>query len=156
MIDFLTKKFPDHVIGYSDHTVPDPSMTNLTSAYLLGAKIIEKHFTNNKNLKGNDHYHSMDKENLMKFKKKVSSINKLLGNYKEKTIIPTERISRLNARRSIVAIKNIKKGTMLSKSDLICKRPGTGISPIFWYKIIGKKVKKNIKSDKLISWSDLY
>ncbi len=98
----------------------------------------------------------MDKENLMKFKKKVSSINKLLGNYKEKTIIPTERISRLNARRSIVAIKNIKKGTMLSKSDLICKRPGTGISPIFWYKIIGKKVKKNIKSDKLISWSDLY
>ena len=156
MISFLAKKFPNQVIGYSDHTLPDPAMTNLTSAYLLGAKIIEKHFTNNKNLKGNDHYHSMDKENLMKFKKKVSSINKLLGNYKEKTIIPTERISRLNARRSIVAIKDIKKGTKLSKSDLICKRPGTGISPIFWYKIIGKKAKKNIKSDKLISWSDLY
>ena len=60
MIKGLKKKFPDRTIGYSDHTLPDKKMSSMTLAYLLGAMIIEKHFTHNKGLPGNDHYHAMD------------------------------------------------------------------------------------------------
>ena len=93
MIKFLTKKFPNEAIGYSDHTLPDSNMINLTTAYLLGAQIIEKHFTNNKALKGNDHYHSMNRVDLIKFKERILSINSMIGSYKEKRVLPSEKIS---------------------------------------------------------------
>ena len=64
MIKGLINSFPDYIIGYSDHTLPDPSMTSLITAHLLGAVIIEKHFTHDKNLSGNDHYHAMNIDDL--------------------------------------------------------------------------------------------
>ena len=64
MILDLKNKFPNHIIGYSDHTLPDKNMTSLLTAYLLGAKVLEKHFTDNKKKVGNDHYHSMDLKDL--------------------------------------------------------------------------------------------
>ncbi|MBD1172207.1 N-acetylneuraminate synthase family protein, partial [Pelagibacterales bacterium SAG-MED05] len=79
MITDLKKNFPQYIIGYSDHTLPDTNMLNLTTAYLLGAKVIEKHFTHNKKLKGNDHYHSMDVEDLKNLSKNITHINKILG-----------------------------------------------------------------------------
>ena len=60
MIESLKKIYPEYIIGYSDHTIPDQNMLTLTTAYILGAEIIEKHFTHNKKLEGNDHYHAMD------------------------------------------------------------------------------------------------
>ena len=66
MIYDLKKNFQKHIIGYSDHTLPDKNMTNLLTAYLFGAKVIEKHFTDNKK-RGNDHYHSMDLKDLKVF-----------------------------------------------------------------------------------------
>ena len=56
----FSRSYPNFILGYSDHTLPDPSMTSLTTAYLLGAVVIEKHFTHDKTLSGNDHYHAMD------------------------------------------------------------------------------------------------
>ena len=71
--------YPELVIGYSDHTIPDKEMTALVAAYLKGALIIEKHFTDNKKLPGNDHYHAMDIDDLKLFKQRVSKINELIG-----------------------------------------------------------------------------
>ena len=69
MISDLRKKFPKNIIGYSDHTLPCAEMTNMYTSYVLGAKVLEKHFTLNKKTKGNDHYHSMDFKDLKKLKK---------------------------------------------------------------------------------------
>ncbi len=155
MIRHLKKEFPKTTIGYSDHTLPDKNMNILTSAYLMGAKIIEKHFTSNKKLKGNDHYHSMDVSDLKIFNKKLHYIKKILGTSKSKNFIKDELVSRKHARRSLVASRNLEKGYKLKKSDIICKRPGTGISPYHFNKIIGKKLKKRIFEDQLFSWSHI-
>ena len=72
------------MIGYSDHTLPNSSMRNLVTAYLLGSRIIEKHFTNDKSLPGNDHYHAMDKNDLKNFNREIDKIIELLGNATEK------------------------------------------------------------------------
>ena len=73
MIKSLAKVFPELVMGYSDHTLPDINMNSLITAYLLGAVILEKHFTHDKSLPGNDHYHSMDVKDLKIFKDRIFS-----------------------------------------------------------------------------------
>ena len=107
MISDLIKKFPKNLIGYSDHTLPS-DMKIMEVATLLGCRIIEKHFTHNKSLPGNDHYHAMDKKDLKKYFTKIERLNLILGE-KEKRSLDSELISRLNARRSLVCSKNIKK-----------------------------------------------
>tara|TARA_Y100001935_G_C17303362_1_gene510706 strand:- start:1066 stop:2145 length:1080 start_codon:yes stop_codon:yes gene_type:complete len=155
MIKGLSKKYPDHIIGYSDHTLPDDSMTSLVSAHLLGAVIIEKHFTHDKNLPGNDHYHAMDVEDLKRFTSLIDSIYVSMGKSEHKIPIETEAISRLNARRSIVLKKNVRSGMIFSEDNLTCKRPGTGISPLHWDEIIGSISRKDLKEDDLLTWDDL-
>jgi len=155
MISDLKSKFKNYIIGYSDHTLPNKQMDSLTSAYLLGAKVIEKHFTFNKKKRGNDHYHSMDYKDLLIFTKRIRLINTLLGNNKIKKPIPEEKKSRKNARRSIVVKKFIKKGEIISEKKIIPKRPGNGISPMNWYKVVGKKSAKDLFEDEIIKESDL-
>ncbi|MDY7029045.1 MAG: N-acetylneuraminate synthase family protein, partial [Spirochaetota bacterium] len=84
MIAGLKDRYPGHMIGYSDHTVPDADMTCLTTAWLIGAKVIEKHFTFDKTLPGNDHYHAMDADDMKILLKKINQIKALLGEEKEK------------------------------------------------------------------------
>lgn len=154
MICDLQKKFPEYLVGYSDHTPPDPHMLVLTTAVLLGAVVIEKHFTLDKTLPGNDHYHSMDPSDLIKFIKNIKLIEKIIG-LREKKPIGNEYLSRKYARRSIVAKDNIPKGITITQDMLTFKRPGTGISPRDVYKIIGKKSKRDIKRDEIIRWEDI-
>ena len=154
MISYLKKKFPKYFIGYSDHTFPDSNMLVLTSAYMKGAKIIEKHFTDNKKLKNNDHFHSMDFNDLKKLVENINFIDKLLGK-KFDNFLKSENISRKNARRSVYTSRKIYKGEILNEKNIIPKRPGNGISPIHWDKIIGKKALKNLKEDALIKWKDI-
>ena len=118
-------------------------------AAFLGARIIEKHFTFDKNLPGNDHYHSMDKVDLKNFLANFSRIQTLLGE-KNKHSLESESIARQNARRSLVA-RNIKKGTILKKRHLSWKRPANGISPKDINEVIGKAVKFDIKADEIIT-----
>ncbi len=155
MISSLKKKYPQYVIGYSDHTLPDENMTPLVTSYLLGAKVIEKHFTHDKLLPGNDHYHSMDVNDLKNFKSILKKVDILKGTENIKKPIATESISRLNARRSIVLVKNVEAGHVLTELDLICKRPGTGISPLHWDEVIGCAVLSPIKEDSALQWNDL-
>ncbi len=155
MITGLRNKFPGFVIGYSDHTLPNKEMDSLLIAYLLGARVLEKHFTHDKSLQGNDHYHAMDVKDLKNFKKRLRNIQEILGPEIRKRPISTEQISIKNARRSIVTSCSIKKGTVINDELITYKRPGTGISPQFWDQVIGKKVIKNLDDDHILQWSDL-
>ncbi|MBB55353.1 MAG: acetylneuraminic acid synthetase [Magnetovibrio sp.] len=154
MIEGLAEQFPSHVIGYSDHTRPDPAMIVLTSAYLKGARVIEKHFTFDKGLPGNDHYHAMDVDDLRRFTENVALLSEVSGN-RHKKPLETEDISRLNARRSIVAACAIKAGETIAEDMIIPKRPATGISPEDWDRIIGARAKADIDEDQILQWADL-
>lgn len=130
IIQTLKKTFPDIRIGYSDHVAPDETMITLSTAYLLGAEVIEKHFTLDKSLSGNDHYHSGDPDDFKKAIHNFKMIDNILGN-SEKTVFDCELIPRREARRSLVLTHDMKAGDVIKKGDLMPKRPGTGISPQF-------------------------
>jgi len=151
MIKYLKDNFKNYDIGFSDHTRPDDNMLVLTTAYLYGANIIEKHFTLDKSLKGNDHYHAMDSEDIRKFRENIEFIEKINGQY-DKIPLECEAESRKQARRSIVANQDITADEIITENMLTFKRPGTGISPNELDKVIGKKSKVDIKEDTLIEY----
>ncbi|MBA46241.1 MAG: acetylneuraminic acid synthetase [Euryarchaeota archaeon] len=148
MILDLKKQFPENVIGYSDHTLPN-EMRNIEIAVLYGARIIEKHFTHDKALIGNDHYHAMDMGDLKKLGSKLSYLKKITGSTR-KEFLPSEIISRKNARRSLVAAKTIKKGEQISLEDLTWKRPAAGISPSKIEEVVGCYATREISEDEVI------
>ena len=150
MILSLKRIFPEVVIGYSDHVAPDETISALEGAMLLGACILEKHFTHNKNLEGNDHYHAMDKDDLKAFVTKTKKYKKLIST--DSKDLSKESSARKHARRSIVANQDIKKGEVLTEEMLIAKRPAHGISPIHWDDIIGKVAIRDIAEDEILSW----
>nr|WP_317377404.1 N-acetylneuraminate synthase family protein [uncultured Faecalimonas sp.] len=154
IISSLKKIYPDITIGFSDHTVPDPCMTILTTAYLLGAEIIEKHFTLDKTLPGNDHFHSGDPSD---FKKAIENFEliQVISGQTEKTVLECEKIPRREARRSLVFTRDMKKGEILTDKDLIAKRPGTGISPKYQDIVLGKMLKQDVKEDDILMWENV-
>ena len=155
MIRGLVKAFPENLIGYSDHTLPDENMTALLASYLLGAVVIEKHFTHDKGLQGNDHYHAMDVHDLKRFINRLGTVHQLLGFDEEKQPIPSEDISRLNARRSIVVERSVAAGNVVLAEDLTYKRPATGISPVYWDDVVGRKAARDLEPDEILKWEDL-
>jgi len=133
-------------IGFSDHTT-----NNLTSciAVSLGAKIIEKHVTFNKNLSGPDHRMSLSISEFKNLVLQIRAVEKMLGN-KSKPISKEEiKIAKV-ARKSIVANKDLLIGTKITLNDISFKRPGTGILPIYYKKILNKKIKKFIPANTII------
>lgn len=150
MIKDLKLKFPNNITGYSDHTLPQ-QMDVIHSAVLLGATVIEKHFTFDKLLPGNDHYHAMDKDDLKLFWKKWSITRELIGTTNISSL-PDEEPARLNARRSLVAATNIPKGKKIELSDITWKRPAHGISPKYYKEIVGKVAIDNIEEDTILNW----
>ena len=152
IIQTLKKTFPDIRIGYSDHVAPDETMITLATAYLLGAEVIEKHFTLDKSLSGNDHYHSGDPNDFKKAIYNFAMIDNILGS-SEKTVFDCELIPRREARRSLVLTHDMKAGDVIKKGDLMPKRPGTGISPQFEDIIIGRKIISDLPEDTILIWS---
>lgn len=153
MIKGLKESFPNNIIGYSDHTLPK-DLETLKAATLLGSMIIEKHFTHDKNLPGNDHYHSMDVSDLKKFLKIIDDLEILIGTFDvqaSENEIPAIK----NARRSLVASMDIKKGQILTEDMLTFKRPASGVSPKYIDKIIGMTATKEIPEDTTIKWDML-
>ncbi|MCD6579349.1 N-acetylneuraminate synthase family protein [bacterium] len=151
MIQDIKDNFPEHILGYSDHTKPDKNMDVLSTAFILGAKVIEKHFTLDKTLKGNDHYHAMDPEDIKTLRKRIAFITKILGKDK-KSYLKNEENSRKLARRSIVSKGSIKKGEIITIEMITFKRPGTGIPPYELDKLFGRKAKIDIKEDTTLLW----
>ena len=158
MISELRSAYPEVVVGYSDHTIPDKGMTALCTAFVLGARVIEKHFTNDKSLPGNDHYHAMDVHDLKRFRAGVARLDGMIGLDNAGTAgngRPAEETARVNARRSIVLDADVEAGASLTGAILTCKRPGTGVSPVHWDELLGRRTARPLKRDHVLQWTDL-
>lgn len=133
-------------VGYSDHTrgieVP-------VAAVALGATIIEKHFTLDRNMEGPDHRASLEPDELAAMVSAIRHIEKALGSG-DKTPSPSEMKNINVARKSIVAQKEIKAGEMFTEENITVKRPGTGISPMKWFEVLGAKAPRDFHEDELI------
>ena len=151
VIETLKRTFPDVRVGFSDHVAPDPTMMTLSAAYMLGAHVIEKHFTLDKTLPGNDHYHAGDPKDFKMIRDNVEWINTVLGS-SEKTVLECEEIPRREARRSLVVTRDMKAGEIINVNDIMPKRPGTGISPQYTEIVIGRKVMMDISEDTILTW----
>lgn len=151
VIETLKRAFPDVRVGFSDHVAPNDTMMTLAAAYLIGAEIIEKHFTLDKTLSGNDHYHAGDPEDFQKAVANFKWINTILGSA-EKTVLDCERVPRREARRSLVLTRDMKTGEVIGEKDIMAKRPGTGISPKFTDIVIGKTVNQDLAEDTTLTW----
>jgi|TARA_B110000259_G_C14022553_1_gene403553 sialic acid synthase SpsE len=140
-IEILKKKFKNVFIGYSDHTIPDrdEGCLALKQATNMGSLLLEKHYTYNKKLKGNDHYHSMDRYDLLNFTNWLDKVN-LMYNFK----IANQNKARQNARRRICAKFLIKKNHKLKPENLIALRSNKGILIDNWHNVIGKRAKKDL------------
>lgn len=132
--------------GYSDHTV---GIEVPVAAVALGASVIEKHFTLDRNMEGPDHIASIEPDELMMMVNSIKNVEMALGK-DEKIVNECEMKNRLVARKSIVAKCAIKKGETLSINNLTTKRPGSGISPMRWYEILGTKAIRDFDEDELI------
>lgn len=132
--------------GYSDHT---PGIEVSIAAAALGAEVIEKHFTLDRNLPGPDHKASLEPEELKRMVESIRHIDEALGSG-HKDLTESERGNMIVARKSIVAKCNIRKGDIFSPDNLTVKRPGNGISPMRWDYIIGQKAIRDFGPDELI------
>ena len=133
-------------VGYSDHTM---GIEVPIAAVALGASVIEKHFTLDKNMEGPDHNASLEPEELKRMVNLIRNIEKALG-YGIKRPSPSELKNKHVVRKSIVAGKDIKKGECFADENIAAKRPGTGISPMKWDNVIGRKAIRDFKEDDLI------
>jgi len=151
MIEDLRKSYPDNIIGYSDHTPPTNDYFIQIMSSFLGASFIEKHFTIDKSLPGNDHYHSFDGEDLNKYKEKLKELKTIYGE-NMKSVVEIELPARENARRSLVFSSDLKEGTILEEEHFIPKRPGTGVPVNEVEKIIGKKLNNDVSKDEFFHY----
>lgn len=149
----LQSRFPDLVIGYSDHTQPQDSPLAGPLAVALGAGVVEKHFTLNKQLDGDDHYHAVDAVGLSQLVRNCKDTVMMTRGDAE--MMECEMPARTYARRSIVAVQALRAGTILSREHLDFKRPGTGISPTEVETILGKKLIRGLEADALILYENL-
>lgn len=134
-------------VGYSDHTL---GIEVPIAAVALGATVIEKHFTLDKTLPGPDHKASLEPDELKAMVSAIRNIEKAIGGSGLKEVSPSEEKNRPIARKSIVAATKIAQGQVFTSENLTIKRPGTGISPMQWDEVIGKKAKKDFQEDDLI------
>ena len=148
----LNKKFPNCILGLSDHSL---GTIIAASSVLLGARVIEKHFTIDKTLpKSADHWLSLDPEELKKLVQDVKIVRRSIGTGLKKCL-ECETIAKKNARRSIVLLKDMLKGQILKKEYLILKRPGTGLPSSMISKVVGKQLRKDLKADTLLDFKHI-
>lgn len=134
------------MVGYSDHTC---GIEVPIAAVALGAQVIEKHFTLDRNMHGPDHKASLEPNELKAMVIAIRNIEQALGNG-QKTVSESELANIAIARKSIVAKEYIKKGEIFTDRNLTVKRPGTGVSPMQWEKVVGMKAIKDYQPDELI------
>jgi len=153
-IQELAMRYPGIIMGYSDHTIPDTESLAVIAAYSMGARVIEKHFTHDKSLQGNDHYHAMDSSDLNQLCARLSQVGAMNQIPSETEFLESQQAAIVNARRSIVTSRKIKAGEKLTEENLTTKRPASGLSPLNWDKLIGRLAKEDFPKDFLISFKD--
>ena len=145
-MDALREEFGVEV-GYSDHT---KGIEVPIAAVALGATVIEKHFTLDRNMEGPDHKASLEPDELKAMVSAIRNIEKAVGGDGTKHVSESERKNIAIARKSIMAACDIKKGELLTEENLTVKRPGTGISPMRWEEVIGTKAIRDFAEDEII------
>lgn len=133
-------------VGYSDHTV---GIEVPVAAVAMGATVIEKHFTLDKTMPGPDHRASLDPDELVAMVKAVRNVSEALGDG-HKCVSPSERANIVVARKSIVASRTIHKGELLTEENITVKRPGNGLSPMEWDRVVGTCAIRDFDYDSLI------
>ena len=134
-------------VGYSDHT---EGIEVAIAAVAMGATVIEKHFTLDRNLPGPDHKASLEPAELVAMVSAIRNIELALGDG-AKRVMPSEAKNAAVARKSIVALRAICRGELLGEHNLTVKRPGTGLSPMCWDEIVGTVSRRDFSADELIS-----
>ena len=145
-MDALSKEFGVEV-GYSDHT---KGIEVPIAAVALGATVIEKHFTLDRNMEGPDHKASLEPDELKAMVSAIRNIEKAVGGDGTKHVSESEKKNIAIARKSIVAACDIKAGEIFTEQNLTVKRPGSGISPMRWEEVLGQKAKRDFNEDELI------
>jgi len=135
-------------IGYSDHTL---GIEIPVAAVAMGAKIIEKHFTLDRQLPGPDHKASLEPEELTAMVKSIRNVEAALGDGIKRPN-PSELETMIAARKSLVASKDLEKDQLLRPEDVCIKRPGNGLQPSLMSIVVGKKLRKCVKKDELFTW----
>lgn len=145
----------DCAIGYSDHVIPDKDgiMPALEMAAMLGATVIEKHFTDNKEARGNDHYHAMNAKDLMSFTKRLKVMRELYGVRTRDLTGQQQAIN--NARRRMVAAKDLEAGKTIDNDDLVALRSNIGVEIVHWDRVIGRKLTRPITNGTPLEWADI-
>jgi N-acetylneuraminate synthase len=152
-VQALAQRYPDRVIGYSDHTQPQDTPFACPAAVALGARIIEKHYTLNKALPEDDHYHAVDQAGLCRLVKDCKDAFAMTRSFEP--VVESEHAARQLARRSIVAAADLPAGTVLETQHVDFKRPGTGLSPAKLDALLGRKLTRAVEADGLISLDDV-
>ena len=155
-IKVLQEQFGSRVaIGYSDHVRPedDGALPTLEIASLFGARVIEKHFTDNKQGVGNDHYHAMDEGDLRAFVDKLALYRKLYG--KREHSLDAQSAAINNARRRVIAVRDLPVGHTVTADDLIALRSNIGIEIASWDQVVGRTVIAAIEADMPLEWHQL-
>ncbi len=147
----MRSKFPDVVLGFSDHT---QGCTAAVLAVGYGAKVFEKHFTLDKSLPGPDHWFSSDPDELREWVSAIREADKMLG---RSELVPTDKERKMRGvmRRSIVALEDIEPGEAFSEKNIGLRRPGTGMAPDLFPRILGRCAKRSISKDTLLSSEDI-
>ena len=138
-------------VGYSDHT---PGFEAAVAATAMGAEVIEKHITLDRDMQGPDHKASMSQEDFSEYVRRIRNTELLLGDGRKKPT-PKEKVMMRQVRRSILAARGLKAGTVLTEDMLCVKRPGTGIAPEFMSVVAGRKLKRDVAKEEPISWDDV-
>ncbi len=142
----IRNSFPGIAVGYSDHT---QGIEVSIAAVAMGAAVIEKHITLNRNLPGPDHKSSLEPDELKLLVQAIRNIDKALGDG-IKHPSPNEIKNKFIARKSLVATQPIKMGELFSADNISAKRPGTGISPMRWDEVLGQAAQKDYEKDDLL------
>lgn len=142
----LKQEFGDYSLGFSDHSA---GYFAGLAAVPYGITFIEKHFTLDKNFEGPDHKASVTPEELKLLCEGIRAVEKSLGS-SEKLVTNSEAKNKIMARKSIIAARPIKKGEIFTTENITTKRPGNGISPMFWYDVLGKEAQQDFEEDQLI------
>jgi len=145
------REFPEFLVGFSDHT-----LTPLASiaAAAMGADVIEKHFTLDKNAEGPDHIISSNPQEMKYIVDSIREIEKMKGSGIKKPFGP-EVQNRVNNRKSVIAIKAIKKGDIVTRDHIDIKRPGYGIAPKYFDQVVGRRANRDLQPDDVLNWSDI-
>lgn len=147
----MMKEFPGIDVGYSDHTI---GTTACICAAAMGARVVEKHFTCDKKAEGPDHMLSADPKEMKEIVDAIRAFEIMRGDGIKRPA-DSEKTTRINNRKSIVVVREIRKGSVIAGADIDIKRPGYGIAPKYLEQVIGRKSNKDLVPEDVLQWEDI-